>query len=332
MSAQRQAPARRAYETGTRSVIFVTNASLGSAGSDTMERVPDRLNSLDASFLYLEEATTAMHVGSVMVFDPPERRLRLRPAGAAHLGPDRVRAALPPAGPRDPRPPGQPGVGRRRELRRHLPRAPVGPARSRAPTSSCRSSSPGSSRGRSTATARCGRSTSSRGWRRAGSRSSPSRTRPSSTASTPSTSPTSSSTATPAAEGLVTDTWRPPREPSDVELLTGALVDAVRRPSEVVENIRGGFVDVRAVGARAPYCRRRCRRRRWPALPPGRRRTQPAQRSRSARPAATSWSAPTSRTTARSASRLAAGQLRRRRHDQRRRARDHLRARSAPGC
>ncbi len=32
----------------------------------------DRLSSLDASFLYLEDATTPMHVGSVMVFDPPK--------------------------------------------------------------------------------------------------------------------------------------------------------------------------------------------------------------------------------------------------------------------
>jgi WS/DGAT/MGAT family acyltransferase len=31
----------------------------------------DRLTSLDASFLYLEEPTTAMHVGSVMIFQPP---------------------------------------------------------------------------------------------------------------------------------------------------------------------------------------------------------------------------------------------------------------------
>ncbi|EWT00823.1 diacylglycerol O-acyltransferase [Intrasporangium oryzae NRRL B-24470] len=30
----------------------------------------DRLTSLDASFLYLEESTTAMHIGSVMVFEP----------------------------------------------------------------------------------------------------------------------------------------------------------------------------------------------------------------------------------------------------------------------
>ncbi len=33
------------------------------------ERVTDRLNPLDASFLYLEEPTTAMHVGSVMIFE-----------------------------------------------------------------------------------------------------------------------------------------------------------------------------------------------------------------------------------------------------------------------
>ena len=55
----------------------------------------------------------------------------------------------------------------------------------------------------------------------------------------------------PAAEALVTDTWRPSQEPSGVELLTGALVDAVRRPSQIVENIRGGLVDLKAVGGRA---------------------------------------------------------------------------------
>ena len=32
----------------------------------------DRLTSLDASFLYMEESTTPMHVGSVMVFQPPD--------------------------------------------------------------------------------------------------------------------------------------------------------------------------------------------------------------------------------------------------------------------
>jgi len=32
----------------------------------------DRLSPLDASFLYMEEPTTAMHVGAVLIFDPPE--------------------------------------------------------------------------------------------------------------------------------------------------------------------------------------------------------------------------------------------------------------------
>ncbi len=34
----------------------------------------DRLSPLDASFLYLEEPTTAMHVGGVLLFDPPDGR------------------------------------------------------------------------------------------------------------------------------------------------------------------------------------------------------------------------------------------------------------------
>lgn len=34
--------------------------------------VPDRLNPVDASFLYLEDARSAMHVGSVMVFEEPD--------------------------------------------------------------------------------------------------------------------------------------------------------------------------------------------------------------------------------------------------------------------
>ncbi len=34
--------------------------------------MPDHLTSLDASFLRQEDATTPMHVGSVMIFDPPE--------------------------------------------------------------------------------------------------------------------------------------------------------------------------------------------------------------------------------------------------------------------
>ena len=51
-------------------------------------------------------------------------------------------------------------------------------------------------------------------------------------------------------EEPVNDTWRPARKPSDVELITSALVEAVHRPSQIVENVRGGVVDVKALGGR----------------------------------------------------------------------------------
>lgn len=48
--------------------------------------MPDRLTPLDASFLYLEQATTPMHVGSVMVFErpsgPPDHAVLLRHVAA----------------------------------------------------------------------------------------------------------------------------------------------------------------------------------------------------------------------------------------------------------
>ncbi|GAA4346938.1 WS/DGAT/MGAT family O-acyltransferase [Angustibacter luteus] len=53
--------------------------------------MPDRLSALDASFLYLEEPTTAMHVGSVAIFTPPDdgfdydRLLRLVAARIAYV-------------------------------------------------------------------------------------------------------------------------------------------------------------------------------------------------------------------------------------------------------
>ncbi len=45
----------------------------------------ERLSSLDVSFLYLEEPTTAMHVGSVMIFQPPPDGLRFE-ALIRHVG------------------------------------------------------------------------------------------------------------------------------------------------------------------------------------------------------------------------------------------------------
>jgi WS/DGAT/MGAT family acyltransferase len=51
-------------------------------------------------------------------------------------------------------------------------------------------------------------------------------------------------------EELVNDKWRPARTPSDAELITAALVEAVHRPSQIVDSVRGGVTDVKAVGSR----------------------------------------------------------------------------------
>ncbi|HSK26712.1 MAG TPA: wax ester/triacylglycerol synthase family O-acyltransferase [Jiangellales bacterium] len=47
------------------------------------------------------------------------------------------------------------------------------------------------------------------------------------------------------------DTWRPSRGPSSVELVVGAVTDAARRPSEVVDTVRAGLADVSHTAARA---------------------------------------------------------------------------------
>jgi len=51
-------------------------------------------------------------------------------------------------------------------------------------------------------------------------------------------------------EAPVSDTWRPARKPSDLDLITSALVEAIHRPSQIVDNVRGGVTDVKVVGAR----------------------------------------------------------------------------------
>ena len=76
--------------------------------------MPDRLSPLDASFLFAEHRTAAMHVGAVMTFAPPERGpfdlddLRRADRAAVAAG-----AAVPAEGARRPRPPRAAGVGRR---------------------------------------------------------------------------------------------------------------------------------------------------------------------------------------------------------------------------
>ncbi|WP_270886512.1 WS/DGAT/MGAT family O-acyltransferase [Pedococcus sp. 5OH_020] len=210
----------------------------------------DRLSSLDASFLYLEESTTPMHVGSVMVFDPPSEgfdyerllqliatriafvpryRQRIRPVPGRLANPVWVddesfdvtyhvrRSALP-----------RPGTDEQlqefvarvqpRALNRNRPLWEVYLVE-------------GMEQGRFAIVTK------------------------SHQALVDGVNAVDIAhvivDGDPGADGLVTDTWRPSREPSDVELLTGALVDAVRRPSEIIENIRGGIVDIKAVGSRA---------------------------------------------------------------------------------
>jgi WS/DGAT/MGAT family acyltransferase len=47
-----------------------------------------------------------------------------------------------------------------------------------------------------------------------------------------------------------TDTWKPAPEPSDLELVAGALAEVVHSPGNVADTVRGGLVDVRATAGR----------------------------------------------------------------------------------
>ena len=48
----------------------------------------------------------------------------------------------------------------------------------------------------------------------------------------------------------VDDTWRPSREPSQTELIVSALADNVRAPGQVVETVQTGITDVKATAGR----------------------------------------------------------------------------------
>ncbi|KGN32322.1 diacylglycerol O-acyltransferase [Knoellia sinensis KCTC 19936] len=54
---------------------------------------------------------------------------------------------------------------------------------------------------------------------------------------------------TPSAES-VDDTWRPSREPSHTELVVSALADSVRTPSQIVDTVQSGITDVKATAGR----------------------------------------------------------------------------------
>jgi diacylglycerol O-acyltransferase / wax synthase len=212
--------------------------------------VPDRLSSLDASFLYLEESTTPMHVGSVMVFEPPsdgfdhDRLVQLISQRIAFVPRYRQRIRQIPGRLANPvwvddenfdityhvRRSALPRPGTDEQLQEFVARIQPRPLDRTRPLWEVYLVE-GLAEGRFAIVTK------------------------SHQALVDGVNAVDIAhvivDGDPAVDALVTDTWRPSREPSDVELLTGALVDAVRRPSEVVENIRGGFVDVKAVGQRA---------------------------------------------------------------------------------
>ena len=255
-------------------------ASLGrhapGRSSETMERVPDRLTSLDASFLYLEEPTTAMHVGSVD---------GVPAAGAT--------ASTTTGWSRSSRR-GSPSCPRYRQQVREVPgrlanpvwvddedfdvtyhvrRSAPAAAGHRRAAAGVRRPDPAAAAG--PRPARCGRSTSSRGWSTAASRSSPRPTRPSSTAINAVDIAHVIVDATRAAEELVTDTWRPAhgaerrRAARRCASSTPCDARAGRRQRARRRRRRPGTSARGCCGRRSRGCRR------WPARPPGRRPTSP---------------------------------------------------------
>lgn len=213
--------------------------------------MPDRLSSLDASFLYLEDATTPMHVGSVMVFDPPpgepfdyERLVGLISQRIAFVPRYRQRVRTVPGHVANPvwvddeefdigyhvRRSALPRPGTDEQLQEFVARIQPRPLDRRRPLWEVYLVE-GLQEGRFAIVSK------------------------SHQALVDGINAVDIAhvivDGDPGSEAEVTDTWRPAPEPSDIELLTGALVDAVRRPSQIVENVRGGVADVRAIGGKA---------------------------------------------------------------------------------
>ena len=87
--------------------------------------MPERLSALDASFLYLEQPGTPMHVGGVAIFRRPRAGFDYDRLVELIEGTDPARAAVPAEGARGARPPRRPGLGGRRGFRHRLPRPPL---------------------------------------------------------------------------------------------------------------------------------------------------------------------------------------------------------------
>jgi len=211
--------------------------------------VPDRLSALDASFLYLEEPTTAMHVGSVMVFDPHaegfdyEQLVRLVSARIAYVPRYRQRVRTVPGRLANPVWVDDEHFDVTYHVRRSaLPR-------------------PGSDDQLAELVARVQSRALDRSrplWEvylvegLAGGR----------FAIVTKTHQAMVDGVNAVDIGQVildddpepadvpTDTWRPAREPTDVELVVGAVADAVRSPRGIVDAVQGGASDVRATAGR----------------------------------------------------------------------------------
>src|SRR4051812_27104889 len=55
---------------------------------------------------------------------------------------------------------------------------------------------------------------------------------------------------TPTPRDIPDDSWVPRQEPSSVGLVTAAVLDTLRRPTQVLDTLRGEVADVRAIGGR----------------------------------------------------------------------------------
>ena len=192
--------------------------------------MPPRLSALDASFLYLEQPSTPMHVGAVSIFQRAEggfdydRLVELIEQRIALVPRYRQKVRHVPGQPRPA------GVGRRPRLRRRLPRPPLGAAQAGLGRPAHRAGGPADVAAARPRTARCGRCTSSRASPWPHRPCSPRPTRRWSTASARSTSARSSSTSSPEPRVAPEELWMPRNEPTDAELICEAVAEAIARP------------------------------------------------------------------------------------------------------